>query len=127
MIETDDERSSIIRFSDMEILPRKTRDDHPVAIDSTPVKVRGEALAPIWWRGRQWAVTEFGLECLDGTYPIEKSRLREGLEKHCWPEHMTEKNWVNADDFITAWLVALAMHGNGSPFIRRTIGRSIVR
>jgi hypothetical protein len=26
-----------------------------------PVRVRGEQLSEIWWRGRQWAVTQYGI------------------------------------------------------------------
>jgi hypothetical protein len=38
-----------------------------VEMDTTSVACRGEALREIWWRGRQWAVTSYGIECLDGT------------------------------------------------------------
>lgn len=41
------------------------------------IRVRGEALHPVLWRGKQWAVTEYGVEALDGTYAIEKARLGE--------------------------------------------------
>jgi hypothetical protein len=38
-----------------------------------PVRCRGEELSsPIYWQGRQWAVTAFGIECRDGTYVIHK-------------------------------------------------------
>jgi hypothetical protein len=40
------------------------------------IKCRGEELTtPIYWQGRQWAVTPFGIECPDGTYVIARSPL----------------------------------------------------
>src|SRR4051812_38096408 len=85
-------------------------DDQPIVMDAAWVKCRGEALDKIWWQGRQWAVTEFGLEARDGTYTIKADRLAENIE-HAWPVHVCAKNWVDRDDFRTAWLVALVMHG----------------
>src|SRR3954453_17106438 len=42
------------------------------------VHVRGEALGkPIYWQGRQWAVTPHGVERRDGTYSIAADRLWE--------------------------------------------------
>jgi hypothetical protein len=42
---------------------------------SEPVKLCGEELHEIWWRGRPWAVTAYGVEALDGCYCIERGRL----------------------------------------------------
>jgi hypothetical protein len=40
------------------------------------IKTKGDPLyEPIHWKGRQWAVTAFGLQSLDGQYSIAKSRL----------------------------------------------------
>jgi hypothetical protein len=79
-------------------------------MDTTSVACRGEALREIWWRGRQWAVTSYGIECLDGTYSFEAKRLAEGLHSSgpveaSWCVSMAEKGWVDVDDFATAWLV----------------------
>jgi hypothetical protein len=100
----------------MEMPPRTRQRRHVVAIDTTPVACRGEALHEIWWRGRQWAVTSYGVECLDGTYSFETKRLADGLHGSgpvdaSWCVQMAEKGWVNVDDFATAWLVALSLHG----------------
>jgi hypothetical protein len=65
----------------------------------------------MWWRGRQWAVTDHGIEALDGTYAIPTSRLVEDIDDHSWLAHMGEKSWVDTEDFATAWLVALAIFG----------------
>jgi hypothetical protein len=71
-----------------------------------------EPLSNILWRGRQWAVTEYGVECLDGSYYFDAKRLGEDLPGHSWCEHMAEKEWVDIEDFCTAWLVAIALHGS---------------
>jgi hypothetical protein len=55
-------RSDMVpRLKDARCVPR-------IELSSEPVKVRGEDLSEIWWRGQQWAVTAYGIECLDGAY-----------------------------------------------------------
>jgi hypothetical protein len=49
----------------------------------------------VWWHGRQWAVTEYGIERLDGTYVIDAKRLTENIETYGWPGHMRGKDWVD--------------------------------
>lgn len=89
-----------------------------IALDHSVVTVRGEPLADIWWRGRQWAVTSYGIECLDGTYYIEKSRLTENMADYPWPRHLSEKEWCDSDEFATAFMVALVLHGYGRQDVR---------
>ncbi len=77
--------------------PLPSRGDGPIEYDQTPVHVRGEPLAPVWWRGRQWAVTEFGLERLDGTYAVEAARLAEGWTSPgaaCWFTCPARAGWT---------------------------------
>jgi hypothetical protein len=93
--------------------------------DATVVARTDEPLHPIWWRGYQWAVTEYGIERLDGTYAIEASRLREDMPDTCWPDHMAEKRWVNVPEFITAWLVAIALHGSSTDGVRDVIAEHL--
>ena len=86
-----------------------------ISYDKNPVTVRGEALHEVWWQGRQWAVTSYGLERRYGTYFIEAKRLVEqlrGEHPYSWTEHVGEKTWADVDDFATAYLVAVAMHGH---------------
>jgi len=90
--------------------PKPHRNSGKIETDQTPVPCRGEPLAEIWWRGKQWAVTADGIECLDGCYCIDKNRLLQDLPAYSWPEHMATKGWVDTDEFATAWLVALALH-----------------
>jgi hypothetical protein len=72
-----------------------------------PVHVVGEALTePIYWQGRQWAVTPFGVECRDGTYVIQANRLWEKDEDYGWVRHMAEKSWVDLPEFAEALRIA---------------------
>jgi hypothetical protein len=62
----------------------------------------------IYWVGRQWAVTGFGVQAIDqrlkGAFDIEASRL--------WEDDLTERMrahaWLNAADFDKALTVAQA-------------------
>ena len=96
----------------------------PIETDRSPVKVSGEPLHAILWRGRQWAVTAYGIEALDGGYAIKANRLREdfGSGFHEWPAHMSEKDWVDVDDFATAWMVALVLHHASTEGAEEAIG-----
>jgi hypothetical protein len=120
----DDDQPKIKVMTASELLstplpPRRRRGAARIEISSEPVKVRGEELSEIWWRGAQWAVTAYGIECLDGTYVIESSRLLED-EEYPWPRHMAEKIWVDLDEFVTAWMIGLFLHGHGA---KADIGR----
>lgn len=82
----------------------------PPAYESKEVvRVTGEALAePIYWTGRQWAVTAYGIEARDGKYFIAGNRAWEDTSGHGWIEHMAEKEWVDMDDFTEALRLARA-------------------
>jgi hypothetical protein len=101
----------------------------PIIHDENEVVVLGETPDTVFWQGRQWAVTKYGVEARDGTYSIAADRIAEGLytAPYAWPEHMAEKGWVDVADFNTAWLVAIALHGAKAPkdLVRATIGRSL--
>ena len=45
-----------------------------IEINIEAVANRGEPLSEIWWQGRQWTVTSYGLEARDGRYHIEGHR-----------------------------------------------------
>lgn len=77
----------------------------------------GEELDEIWWQGRQWAVTSHGIESLDGTYDIAHESLSMTIsdETSQWPTHMLSKTWVDASDFLTAFMVACYLHGKPVP------------
>lgn len=101
-----------------------------IAIDETPVEpsVGGEDPAPIIWRGRQWAVTEFGLERLNGAYSLSPSDLgNTGAESDfpSLPSHMAGKMWVDVHDFCTAFLVALALFPEQTKFTQEQIRKGL--
>ena len=107
--------------------PRPIRGDAPVEYVSTPVAVRGDPLGKVLWRGRQWAVTVDGIEKLDGTYFIGRNWLFDGLpvDERSWPQHVSGKAWVDIDDFVTAWLVAISLHWHRDrEKIRRAVAMS---
>lgn len=93
----------------------------PVIYADNAVAQRGEAVHEVFWQGREWAVTAYGIERRDGGYPIEASRLCEEHDggavdadgtpvPYTWIGHIGEKGWDLAD-FATAFFVACAMHG----------------
>jgi hypothetical protein len=109
-------------FDPAKIPPRERPWSLPIEMDNTPVKSRAEPLHPVWWRGRQWAVTEYGIEALDGRYVIEASRLTEDIEIYGgWPAHIGKKIWVDVPDFVTAWLVALSLHGADTKHVNAAV------
>ena len=60
----------------------------------------------------EWPVTDEGdLVCKDRHYLIEKERLTEMGWNINWISHMAEKNWVNLNSFIPAYLLALKRAG----------------
>lgn len=66
------------------------------------------------YKGKQWAVTKYGIEAIDGRYDIKKSAIKTRHEKFdwSWPRHMGEKNWVDVDDFIDVLQAAMKIHFN---------------
>ena len=73
------------------------------------------------WQGREWCVTSYGVEKRDGTYYIPKSDFFAGGDKWSWPEHLAEKGWPDVEDFVTAWMVALMLHGSEGDKARAVI------
>jgi hypothetical protein len=68
-----------------------------------------------FYNNSQWAVTDFGLECLTVDYPIGASRLDETTHRNGetladWIVHMVEKVWIDFDQFVDAYRHALEIH-----------------
>lgn len=80
-------------------------------IDTAPeYPVLTDDLSPIMWKGRQWAVTEHGIERCDGKhYAIHKGQLRMHRGKS-WMGHMEGKGWVDLHDFANALGMAFLFH-----------------
>jgi hypothetical protein len=89
---------------------RALQTKEPPAYESkTDVLVTGEPLQePIYWKGRQWAVTSYGIEARDGKYRIKGERVWEDNDGHGWVEHMEEKEWLDLSDFVGALRLARA-------------------
>lgn len=69
----------------------------------------------IYWVGRQWAVTGYGMQAVDprlkGRFDIEAGRLWEdGLS-----ESLNAGAWLNAEDFAKALAVARARYPQPPP------------
>lgn len=79
--------------------------NYPVRVSKNEVRLHffGEKLTePVLWVGEQWAVTAYGLECRDGTYPVEASRLWEADNGWTWEKHIGGKTWCNRGDLYRA-------------------------
>lgn len=117
---------ALIRAMDFtgEPKPRQRRETAKVEHAANEVKVLAEPLSPVWWQGREWAVTSYGIEKRDGTYYIPVADF--GMHEHMgwsWPEHLAAKGWADVEDFTTAWLVALTLHGAGGKRHRNVISK----
>src|SRR5918994_131029 len=67
------------------------------------------------WKGRQWAVTSYGLETWCHApyhYHIRRDWLWQRTPP--WEEHMAEKDWVDVADFTRAMVFALRHFGADS-------------
>jgi len=69
----------------------------------------------ILYKGHQWAVTTYGIECLDGKYAIKKGSIKTihaPFPYMNWERAMREKNWVDIGDFLETLQQALKIHFN---------------
>jgi hypothetical protein len=78
----------------------------------------------VWWRGRQWCVTQYGLETRGRPYLYSLSvqqiaevrSTQDGIVANT-VIHLMEKNWLDVDDLFTAWLVSISLHGLNVAFV----------
>lgn len=101
------------RYDQLGSIPPRARHGPPYLHDTSDIKVRGEKLDKIIWRGRQWAATTFGVERRDGTRAISFEELDylDNWEiitaKHSIVDHYCKKSWCDIPDLIAAVSVAL--------------------
>lgn len=57
---------------------------------------------PVYWQGRQWAVTAYGVEALDGRYQIARSDLDDEPARKRLLDQMRDHYWVHLDDLRAA-------------------------
>lgn len=62
------------------------------------------------YMGLQWAVTDYGIEQVDGPYHIPMRDLGMDVGEGGWVGHMAEKTWVDIEDFRRALDIALKVH-----------------
>jgi hypothetical protein len=70
-------------------------------------------VSPLIERFGTWAVTTYGVECLERYYPIEFKRVDESD----WLDHMNGKTWVNIGDFAEALCYARQLYEMRQTFI----------
>ena len=69
-----------------------------------------------YYRGSQWAVTDYGIEQIsdhEGNTPyyhIGIDQLDQAMGEDGWVGHMSEKNWVDIPDFRRAYDIARKIH-----------------
>lgn len=77
-----------------------------------------QALRMVYWTGRQWCVTDHGLETVDpDAYYVGAPQLftlTDGISEPMAERmrHITEKTWVDVEDFAAAFAIALAIHSD---------------
>jgi hypothetical protein len=97
-----------------------------------------EELGEILWTGRQWAVTEFGLETLDRdiAYSVPVAALGRKTYGSGGPGHDTDepetlrhlcgKQWTDVEDLITGFSKALEIHdGKCQPVTAEGLAKGI--
>lgn len=75
--------------------------NHSAPSDETPPELLGVVI----WRGRQWAATTYGLERLDGRFPISDRNFGMG-----WIADISTRRGIDIADFVAAFGVACTFH-----------------
>jgi hypothetical protein len=70
-----------------------------------------------FYKNHQWALTDYGLECVDPRWecPIAAHRLLDttvvwGRKLYSWPVTLAGKMWVDIEAFVPAFRRALRLH-----------------
>ncbi len=65
---------------------------------------------PVHWQGRQWAVTGYGIEALDGMYHVPFSEIQ-GVEdgRPSWLDDLCRRYGTDRDDLKAALTAARAI------------------
>lgn len=85
------------------------------------------------WEGKQWKVTDEGMEAFPVSYHIAAERLGEinsiGDEDMAdWLFHLPEKEWLDYPDFVQAFFIALDVHeGKYKPLSNKAIGEGLAK
>lgn len=69
-----------------------------------------ELTEPVHWQGRQWAVTGYGIEALDGMYHIPFSEIwNAGDGRLPWLDALCRRYGTDCDDLNAALKVARSL------------------
>ncbi|MGA0615621.1 hypothetical protein [Paracoccus sp. KR1-242] len=84
----------------------------PIIHADNEVLLRSDPLDAIWWQGRTWAVTAYGIERRDGLYTIPSADLLKDHPRYDWIKHISGKapEKYDHEEFRTAFLIACALH-----------------
>ncbi|WP_336489559.1 hypothetical protein [Methylobacterium nigriterrae] len=66
-----------------------------------------ELTEPVHWQGRQWAVTGYGIEALDGMYHVPFSDIPDGRPQ--WLDDLCRRYGTDRDDLAAALRVAYSI------------------
>lgn len=65
---------------------------------------------PVHWQGRQWAVTGYGIEALDGRYHVPFSEIQDvEAGRPSWLEGLCRRYGTDRDDLTAALTAARAI------------------
>ncbi len=67
---------------------------------------------PVYWQGRQWAVTAYGIEALSGRYHIAWRDLQDEPARMQILGQMQHHYWVHMDDLRNALVVSANVCGS---------------
>lgn len=71
--------------------------------------MKQESTARVHWRGRQWAVTDYGIEALDDMYHVPYSEIRDAdAGPMPWLDALCRRYGTDRDDLAAALRVARA-------------------
>lgn len=75
-----------------------------------------ELTEPVHWQGRQWAVTGYGIEALDGMYHVPFSDIPEPeAGRPEWLDDLWRRYGTDRDDLAAALLVARTVRPGATP------------
>jgi hypothetical protein len=98
--------------SDQADMTEEQRDAPPAYECINHVPAKHPPMFPVYWQGRQWAVTEYGIECRNGFYAIAHEYCAYGITG--WIKHMSGKAWIDLEDFAEALRIARRQQHRGT-------------
>lgn len=80
-----------------------------------------ELTEPVHWQGRQWAVTGYGIEALNGMYHVPFSDIGEAGDKRLsWFDDLCRRYGTDREDLAAALKVARATRPRADNALAKT-------